>query len=178
MQAKAIADVVAPIVERCGLELDDVSVLPAGKRSVVRIVVDGDGPKGRGPRLDDIAACTREISTALDQSSVTGQASYTLEVSTRGTSAPLLKPAHWRRNRGRLVSVTCAEEKVTGRIRSTDDDGAVLDVDGQERRVAFADVTKAVIQVELNRPFDPDLDDDEDDEMPTDELGDETEDEE
>lgn len=172
MKQQQIADVVAPVLERCGLELDAVEVVPAGKRSLVRIIVDGDGPAGRGPLLDDIADATREISAALDAAPL-GDAPYTLEVSSRGTSRPLATPAHWRRNRGRLVKATLAEEAVTGRIRASDETGVTLDVDGAERRLEYAEISKAMIQVELNRPYDPDLDDVGSDDDEADEADDE-----
>jgi ribosome maturation factor RimP len=73
----------------------------------------------------------------------------------------LAKPAHWRRNTGRLVAVTSTDgTKVTGRIAAATDTGATLTVDGEPVAVSFGDVRKAVVQVELNRPHDLELDDD------------------
>ena len=66
MRDAAIEAVVTPVLESYGLELDALEVLPAGKRRLVRIVVDGDGPKGRGPLLDDIASASRAVSEALE----------------------------------------------------------------------------------------------------------------
>ena len=62
---------------------------PAGKRRLLRVVVDGDGPDGRGPLLDDIAEASKALSAALDTSDAVGTAAYTLEVSSRGVSRPL-----------------------------------------------------------------------------------------
>ena len=57
------------------------------------------------------------MSAALDSSDAVGNTAYTLEVTSRGISRPLERPAHWRRNRGRLVAVTTADgNTVTGRI--------------------------------------------------------------
>lgn len=152
MKQSALVDVVGPIVAAHGLELDKLTVVRAGARSVLRVTLDGDGPQGHGPDLDQIAEATRAISAALDDSDATGQAPYTLEVSSRGVSAPLVRPEHWRRNAGRLVHVSLTEdEDVTGRITSSDEEGAELDVDGETRRVAFPQVRKAVVQIEMNR---------------------------
>lgn len=41
---------------------------------------------------------------------------------------------------------------VTGRITDADDAGVQLDVDGAERRLAYDEIGKAVVQVEFNRP--------------------------
>lgn len=160
MNEAAIRAVIEPVLARHGLELDRLDIVPAGSRSVVRVTVDGDGPKGRGPLLDDIASASRDISEALDEAP-TGNRPYTLEVSSRGTSSPLTEPKHYRRNTGRLVHIVRTDGQVVdGRITGIDDDGtpAVLLDNGQ--RVALDEVRKATIKVELNRPADPELDDD------------------
>jgi ribosome maturation factor RimP len=172
MRDEAVEAVVNPVLEGFGLELDALEVVPAGKRRVVRIVVDGDGPKGRGPLLDDIASASRAVSDALDGSDAMGQAPYTLEVSSRGVGRPLTEPKHWRRNTTRLVRVDLVGGgQVTGRVTEAGEDAVVLDVDGIPREVRYADLTKALVQVELNRRQDDDEDDDEleaDDELETD----------
>ena len=63
MRDSQIASLLAPVLTPFGLELETVEVVPAGKRRLLRVVVDGDGPEGRGPLLDDIAAATKAIST-------------------------------------------------------------------------------------------------------------------
>ena len=68
MNSQAVADALAAVVGALGLEIDRVETAAAGKRSVLRIFLDGDGPEGRGPSLDDIAEATRAISAALDDS--------------------------------------------------------------------------------------------------------------
>ena len=151
MKQQAIEAVVGPVVEQCGLEVDRIEIASAGKRSVLRVYLDGDGPEGRGPSLDEIADATRALSAALDASDATGQAPYTLEVSSRGVSRPLTEVKHYRRNVGRLVALTLADGPVTGRIQSADADGVDLDVDGTDRRVALTDITKAVVQAELRK---------------------------
>jgi ribosome maturation factor RimP len=163
MKESQIAGLLTPILAQHGLDLDAVEVVPAGKRRLLRIVVDGDGPDGRGPLLDDIAEATKALSVALDESEVVGSSPYTLEVSSRGVSRPLELPRHWRRNVGRLVSVTTtAGESFTGRIAAAGDEVVQLDVEGATRELAQADVTRALVQVELNRAASRDLGPDED----------------
>ena len=153
MKEQQVADLLGPILSRFALELEAVEIIPAGRRRLLRVVVDGDGPEGRGPLLDDLAEASKALSAALDSSSVVGESPYTLEVSSRGISRPLQQPRHWRRNLGRLVEVTTtAGERYSGRIVASSDDAAVLEVEGQRREVALADVAKALVQVELNRP--------------------------
>lgn len=151
-----------------GLDVEAVEITPAGKRRIVRVAVDKDG----GVTLDDVADATRAVSAVLDDSDVLGEMPYTLEVTSRGVDRPLTLPRHWRRNADRLVKVTLADgEVLTGRVTSSDDTGVVLDVDGQAREVAYADVTRALVQVEFNRrgrtqaePVETDLLDEDDDE--------------
>jgi ribosome maturation factor RimP len=131
-----------------GLDLEAVELSPAGKRRLLRIAVDRDG----GVTLDDIAEATREVSRSIDDSDAMGEAPYTLEVTSRGVDRPLTLPRHWRRNRDRLVKVTTTNgETLTGRIGASDDDGVTLDVSGRTRTLAYADVAKALVQIEFNR---------------------------
>jgi ribosome maturation factor RimP len=132
-----------------GLDLEAVELTPAGKRRVLRVAVDRDG----GVTLDDIAAATRAVSDLLDDSDLMGEAAYTLEVTSRGVDRPLTEPRHWRRNRDRLVKASLRDgSQVTGRVGDSDDSGVTLDVSGSPRRLAYADVTKALVQIEFNRP--------------------------
>jgi ribosome maturation factor RimP len=157
MRTSQLPGVLAPILAQFDLELEAVEVIPAGKRSLLRVVVDGDGATGTGPLLDDLAEASKALSAALDSSDAVGSSAYTLEVSTRGIGRPLERPAHWRRNRGRLVNVTTSDgTSVTGRILGSDEQTVQLDVDGRLQSVALTDVTNALVQVELNRRVEED----------------------
>ncbi|MGN0065996.1 MAG: ribosome maturation factor RimP [Nocardioides sp.] len=131
-----------------GLDLEAVELTPAGKRRVLRVAVDKDG----GVSMDDVAEATRAVSEVLDGSDVMGEMPYTLEVTSRGVDRPLVLERHWRRNIDRLVKVTLVEEgQVTGRIVAAGDDAVTLDVDGEQRELPYADVAKALVQIEFNR---------------------------
>ena len=139
---------VEPVVTAAGFDLEDVEVVAAGRRSVVRVVVDQDG----GIDLDAVAEVSRVVSDALDASDATGAAPYTLEVTSPGVDRPLTEPRHWRRAVGRRVSVTPREQgTVTGRVLVADDATVTLDVDGAEQELALADLGPGHIQVEFNR---------------------------
>lgn len=141
---------VGPLADQ-GLDVEAVEVTPAGKRRVLRVAVDKDG----GVTLDDVADATRAVSEVLDASDVMGEMPYTLEVTSRGVDRPLTLPRHWRRNADRLVKVTLVDGgTVTGRITTSDDDGATLDVDGASRELPYAEVAKALVQIEFNRKSD------------------------
>jgi ribosome maturation factor RimP len=141
------AELLDPL-SQLGLDVEAVELTPAGKRRVLRVAVDKDG----GVTMDDIAEATKEVSRVLDGSSVMGEQPYTLEVTSRGVDRPLTLPRHWRRNTDRLVKVSLEDgNELTGRVVVTHDDSATLDVDGEQRRVAYADVARAKVQIEFNR---------------------------
>ena len=143
-----LAGVLAAPVESLGLDLEGVDLSKAGKRSVLRVAVDKDG----GVDMDDIAEATKAVSAVLDESDLMGSNAFTLEVSSPGVDRPLTLPRHWRRNATRLVKIDLAEgDPVTGRIVSSDDDGAVLSVDGEELSFSYSAITKAKIQIEFKR---------------------------
>lgn len=143
-----LAELLHEPIAALGLDLEAVELSSAGKRRVLRIAVDQDG----GVSMDDIADATREVSRVLDESDVMGSAPFTLEVSSPGVDRPLTLPRHWRRNERRLVKADLVEGgSVLGRISATDDEGAVLVVDGTEQRIAYADVAKAKIQIEFKK---------------------------
>ncbi len=140
-------EIVGPL-SALDLDVEAVEITPAGKRRILRIAVDKDG----GVTLDDVAEATREISRVLDESDAMGEQPYTLEVTSRGVDRPLTLPRHWRRNADRLVKVTTTDgEELEGRIATSDDAAACLDVDGTIREIAYADIARAQVQVEFNR---------------------------
>lgn len=156
-QVRAVRSLAEPLIAALDCDLEEVVVRQAGRRRVVRIIVDHDG----GLPLDLVARISREVSHALDDSDVMGQAPYVLEVSSPGVDRPLSRPRHWVRAVGRLVDVTLQTGgQVQGRVRSAGPDSAVLDVAGRSTTVGYADVARAVVQVEFTRIDDVDLDED------------------
>jgi ribosome maturation factor RimP len=159
MTHNRLSDLLSSVLSAHSLELDDLEITPAGRRRLIRVTVDGDGPTGRGPDLDQIAEATRVISRTLDESEdLMGDRPYTLEVSSRGVSRPLTRPAHYRRNTGRLVVLTMTDQtEMTGRINAADDDAVTLDAvgDAAGQRLSYDQITRAVVQVEMNRRADP-----------------------
>ena len=76
------------------LVLEDVAVTPAGRRRVVKVLVDRalDDARRRHRAhrpltLDEVADATHLVSDALDSSDVMGELPYTLEVSSPGSAA-------------------------------------------------------------------------------------------
>jgi ribosome maturation factor RimP len=163
--------IIEPVITAAGYDLEDLSLSRAGRRHVVRVLVDGDG----GINLDDVAVVSREISAALDAAEekdgevLVGE--YQLEVGSPGVDRPLTLPRHWRRNVSRLVAVN----GLTGRVTAADDEGIVLDVNGAAREIAYADLGPGKVQIEFTRMDQAVFADDGDDEDSDDEDSDEDE---
>jgi ribosome maturation factor RimP len=144
----ALEPVVRDAVGAAGYELEELEVQRAGRRSLVKVVVDADS----GIDLDEVADVSRTVAEVLDGHDHVLGGPYTLEVTSPGTDRPLTKPRHWRRNRLRLVKVRTGEETFTGRVGDADEDGVQLLVAGQLRRLPFETVSHAVVEVEFKQP--------------------------
>jgi len=154
---------IEPVVSGAGYDLEELVVTPAGRRSVVRVVVDRD----EGVTLDDIAEVSRQVSDVLDRNDDgMGRTPSVLEVTSPGVDRPLTQPRHWRRNAGRLVTVAVgpagSAEQVTGRITAVLDSGVELAVEapakpGAKKRpptprsVPWGELGPGRVQVEFGR---------------------------
>jgi ribosome maturation factor RimP len=161
---KKLAGLIEPVVAAAGMDLESVRMTVAGKRRLLRVVVDSD----HGVSLDDAADVSRDVSAALDAGGVLGEVPYTLEVSSPGVDRPLTQPRHWRRARGRLVRVKATGEgSVEGRVLAADADGVTLGLAdakagkdaGPERRFRYDELGAGSVQVEFGRIPDAELSD-------------------
>jgi ribosome maturation factor RimP len=141
--AVQLRELLAPVVAAAGYDVEDVEVTVAGRRSIVRVIVDRDG----GVDLDDVAEVSRAVSESLDAADALGESPYVLEVTSPGVDRPLTEPRHWRRNIGRLVKT----ETFTGRVVEATDDGVTVEVKGAQREIAYADLGTGKVEVEFNR---------------------------
>jgi ribosome maturation factor RimP len=147
--ATNLTELLNPAVTRAGFILEDVTVTPVGKRRLVSVVVDYEN---RNPSLDEVTVVSKEVSSILDSYSLMGDMPFTLEVTTPGVDRPLTELRHWRKNVGRLVKITpVTGEKYVARIIAINPRDVVLESQGKEINVPFADITRAQIEVEFNR---------------------------
>ncbi|MCP3797848.1 ribosome maturation factor RimP [Allokutzneria sp. A3M-2-11 16] len=146
--------VVDEAVRAAGFELEQLDVRSAGRRRVLRVVVDSE----RGVNLDEVADASRSVAEALDAREDVLPDAYTLEVSSRGLDAPLTKPRHWRHTRLRLAKVRLSDgAEFVGRVGDADDEGVQLLVGGSLRRVTYTDIARALVEVEFSEPKAADL---------------------
>jgi ribosome maturation factor RimP len=148
--ASRLRRIIEPVVTDSGYYLEDLRLSRVGRRYIVRLTVDRDA----GLDLDAVATLSGRVSTALDSAEqregevLPGE--YELEVSSPGVDRPLTLPRHWHRNLGRLVSVRAEGRQLTGRVRSADDDGVVLELDGAEERLPYSSLGPGRVQLEFS----------------------------
>ncbi|MGW0934828.1 ribosome maturation factor RimP [Streptomyces sp. NPDC002666] len=153
-QSEKLRGLVEPLVSAEQLDLEEIEVSRAGRRRVLRIIVDSE----EGVELDACADLSRAISEKLDETDVMGEDEYVLEVSSPGADRPLTEHRHYVRATGRLARLTLDEGgELVARILAVDEEGLDLEVPGVKgrkptsRRIAFAEIAKARVELEFNR---------------------------
>ena len=151
-QRDRLTAIVRPVVVAAGYHLEELAITPAGRRRLVRVVLDADTRIS----LDDVAEVSQAISTALDEhDEALGRSPYVLEVSSPGVDRPLTEPRHWRRSVGRLVHVPLpGQGTVEGRLLRADGSGVVIGTGGLEREFGYAALGPGRVQVEFSREED------------------------
>ena len=140
-----IFELVEPLITKAGLVLEEVQVQTPGKNRFVTVIVDSE----TGLNLDQVTDASRLVGEAMDMASFMGDSPYTLEVTSPGVDRPLTAPRHWRKNADRLVKIIKLDGQICkGRIISTTDEEVTLDCCS----VSYADVKRATIEVEFNKP--------------------------
>jgi ribosome maturation factor RimP len=164
----AVRGLAVEAAEAAGLVLEDVTVQSAGRRRIVRAVVDLPDDAVGGVPMDAVATVSQQLSQRLDDSDAMGGAPYVLEVTSPGVDRPLTERRHWLRARGRLVRVTLHDGGVqAGRLTEVGGEGVLVD----GRPLVWADVARGRVEVEFARPEGEAPDDDENDDENDDGTG-------
>lgn len=145
-----VTELIEPVVRTLDLDLEDVRISTVGRRSIVKVIVDGD----EGVNLDLVADVSRAVADAIDAAGVMGDADWSLEVTSPGVERPLTLPRHWRRAVGRMVLVHFADGREDlGRLLEFDEEhgDAQFNFKGATRTRNIDTITKAIVQVEFNR---------------------------
>ncbi len=138
-----------------GLDLEEVVVVAAGRRSIVRVVVDGD----QGITLDVAAEISRNLAAELDAAEAAGTAflgaePYTLEVTSPGVGRPLTEERHFRRARGRVITVTLFDGgRTEGRVRRVVERNLELltGTDAAVTSIPLDEIRRAKVEVEFGQ---------------------------
>ncbi|MBM7172268.1 ribosome maturation factor RimP [Streptomyces sp. G44] len=153
-QSERLRQLLEPLVSSQDLDLEEIEVASVGRKRVLRVVIDSDD----GVDLDQIAEVSRLLSAKLDETDAMGEGEYDLEVGSPGAERALTEHRHYVRAVDRLVKFQLTEGgELTARILAVDEEGLDLEVPGVKgrkptsRRIAFAEIDRARVQVEFNR---------------------------
>jgi ribosome maturation factor RimP len=151
----SLTELLTPAVENAGFFLEEVQIQKAGNHSTLICVVDGLKPLN----MDEVTSVSRVISELLDNEASLGDNPFTLEVTSPGVDRPLTLPRHWTKNLTRLIKMTLNDGTVlTARLGEFNDTHAQLveNIKGRMKNheIAFADIKRAVVEIEFNRKDD------------------------
>ena len=151
----SLTELLTPAVETAGFFLEEVQIQKAGNHSTVICVVDGLKPLN----MDEITTVSRVISEILDAEPALGDQPFTLEVTSPGVDRPLTLPRHWTKNLTRLIKMTLTNgDVITARLSEFNETHAqfVENIKGRMKKheIAFADIKRAVVEIEFNRKDD------------------------
>jgi ribosome maturation factor RimP len=141
------AGLTSPLAEM-GVDLEGVEVQKAGRRHVVRVVIDRDG----GVDLDTVAEVSRAVSELLDVEPLAAilPGPFVLEVTSPGVDRPLTLERHWRRAVLRLVIATLRDgTTVTGRVVSASATELTFSVGDQTVVWPWSEVDHGMVQIEF-----------------------------
>lgn len=123
---------IKPVIESLGLELWGIEFQSAGKRSTLRIYIDGP----EGVTVDDCARVSHQVSGVLDvEDPITEQ--YLLEVSSPGMDRPLYTLSQYQTYVGHILEVRLrvpfeGRRRFKGVLNGVEGDEILLVVDDNE----------------------------------------------
>jgi ribosome maturation factor RimP len=125
------------LVTEAGLIPVDFSIGKAGKRIMVRLLVDREGRV----TVNECGAVSRRVMDFLDSAMILGTDDYRLEVSSPGIGRALVSEADWRRTVGRVLRIESDSSVYTGLLARMEE-GALVFADGT--RVDTGSIRRAV----------------------------------
>jgi ribosome maturation factor RimP len=137
-----ISAAITPALEALGFYLEDVTIISAGRRSMLTVIVDGDTHLS----LDQVTSATKAIGEIVESVQSLGETPFTLEVTSPGLDRPLTKVRHWQKNINRLVKVVLLDgSEIKGRIEDVNEVSAIVD----EKNINYSDIKRATLEVEF-----------------------------
>ncbi|HEX5359744.1 MAG TPA: ribosome maturation factor RimP [Fluviicoccus sp.] len=141
-KVQVLTDMLSPAVTVCGYELWGIDFFPQGKRSCLRVYIDGP----EGVSVDGCAKVSHQVSGILDvEDPIAGE--YTLEVSSPGWDRPLFSLSQYERYIGgeiqvRLLAPLEGRRRYKGVLQGIQ--GEILEIlaEGRVVLVPFAQVDK------------------------------------
>ena len=137
-----ISAAITPALEALGFYLEDVTIISAGRRSMLTVIVDGDTHLS----LDQVTSATKAIGEIVESIQSLGETPFTLEVTSPGLDRPLTKVRHWQKNINRLIKVVLLDgSEIKGRIKDVNEVSATVD----EKNINYSDIKRATLEIEF-----------------------------
>jgi ribosome maturation factor RimP len=137
-----ISAAITPALDALGFYLEDVTIISAGRRSMLTVIVDGDTHLS----LDQVTSATKAIGEIVESIQSLGETPFTLEVTSPGLDRSLTKVRHWQKNINRLVKVVLLDgSEIKGRIKDVNEVSARVD----EKNINYSDIKRATLEVEF-----------------------------
>lgn len=138
----------APIVERFGVEIYDIEYVKEGNDYYLRAYID----KPDGVNINDCENVSRALSDELDREDFIKDA-YILEVSSPGLGRALKKDKHLEKSLGEEVELKTykpidKQKEFKGILKAYDADAVTITIDDEERIFARKDI--AIIRLALD----------------------------
>lgn len=132
-----------------GIEIVTIEIVGAKRAPTIRIYVD-TLEEGTGVSFDVLSTAQAWIGDLMDEIDPFPGA-YTLEVSSPGIDRPLRTPEHFQRFTGETVMLRTARPidgraSFTGVLGGMEGEEVLLEVDGAELRIPYADVKRASVK--------------------------------
>ena len=143
MTADELQKLLIPTIEGLGYELTDLEAQLGSGSGVLRIFID----KSDGIGVEDCEKVSLAVSALLDvEDPVPGR--YDLEISSPGLDRKLTKVEHFQRFEGETVKVQMrfpieGRRRFRGTLVSSDNEGIVVDVDGESHSLPLATIDTA-----------------------------------
>lgn len=168
----ALRDAAVRILAAHDLVLEEIVVTGPRSMPEVRVIVDRPEDQLGSADLDVVATASRELSALVDEDDdLLGPDPVVLEVTTPGVDRQLTQPRHFRRARGRLLSLSADGTDYRARLLAVvgddvlvlrqepgrDDRGRPLKMPpgtSERLEIPAAEVTSAQVQVEFDPPAD------------------------
>ena len=148
-RAEKIQTLLEPTVEALGFELWGLEHLVQGRRSVLRLYIDGEN----GVTVDDCAAVSRHVSSVLDvEDPISGE--YTLEVSSPGVDRLLFRPEHYLAYVGEWIELRMrvpfeGRRKFKGTLKGVEGEDVVVQIEDEEFLLPLDTIDRAQVKPRL-----------------------------
>ena len=116
-----IEELALPILASIDAFLIDIHIISNATRDIIEVYIDTD----KGITVDECAAISRELSSAIDLQNIV-QGAYVLQVSSPGLEKPLRLLRQYQKNVGRSYTVRFRKDSAISEIR-----GTLASIDGE-----------------------------------------------